>query len=75
MADAVTDARQSITLADQSGYEAGLMAALDAGYDVTSSGMTLDRFCGGGITSVNLASAAGQSVSSSEATVEPVSSR
>ena len=33
----------------------GRMAALDAGYDVTSSGMTLDRFCGGGITSVNLA--------------------
>ena len=31
------------------------MAALEAGYDVTSSGMTLDRFCGSGITSVQLA--------------------
>ena len=31
------------------------MAALEAGYDVRSSGMTLDRFCGSGITSVNLA--------------------
>lgn len=39
------------------GGDMGRMAALDAGYDVTSSGMTLDRFCGGGITSVNLASA------------------
>jgi len=33
------------------------MAALDAGYDIRSSGMTLDRFCGSGITSVNLAAA------------------
>ncbi|WP_374406460.1 acetyl-CoA C-acetyltransferase [Pelagerythrobacter sp.] len=39
------------------GGDLGRMAALDAGYDVTSSGMTLDRFCGGGITSVNLAAA------------------
>ncbi len=31
------------------------MAALEAGYDIRSSGMTLDRFCGSGITSVNLA--------------------
>ena len=31
------------------------MSALEAGYDVRSSGMTLDRFCGSGITSVNLA--------------------
>ncbi|RLQ21622.1 acetyl-CoA C-acyltransferase [Seongchinamella sediminis] len=31
------------------------MAALEAGYDITSSAMTLDRFCGSGITSVNLA--------------------
>ncbi|NQX87582.1 MAG: acetyl-CoA C-acetyltransferase [Halioglobus sp.] len=31
------------------------MAALEAGYDMRSSGMTLDRFCGSGITSVNLA--------------------
>lgn len=39
------------------GGDMGRMASLDAGYDVKSSGMTLDRFCGGGITSVNLASA------------------
>ena len=39
------------------GGDLGRMAALDAGYDVTSSGMTLDRFCGGGITAVNLAAA------------------
>lgn len=31
------------------------MAALEAGYDITSSGVTLDRFCGSGITSVQLA--------------------
>ena len=31
------------------------MAALEAGYDTRSSGVTLDRFCGSGITSVNLA--------------------
>ena len=31
------------------------MAALEAGYDISSSGMTLDRFCGSGITSVQLA--------------------
>jgi acetyl-CoA C-acetyltransferase len=33
----------------------GRMSALDAGYDVRSSGVTLDRFCGSGITAVNLA--------------------
>ena len=33
----------------------GRMSALDAGYDMRSSGVTLDRFCGSGITSVNLA--------------------
>jgi acetyl-CoA C-acetyltransferase len=33
------------------------MAALDAGFSTKASGMTLDRFCGGGITSVNLAAA------------------
>jgi acetyl-CoA acetyltransferase len=33
------------------------MAALDAGYDVRASGVTIDRFCGSGITSVNLAAA------------------
>ena len=31
------------------------MAALEAGFDIRSSGVTLDRFCGSGITSVNLA--------------------
>ena len=31
------------------------MAALDAGFDLRASGVTLDRFCGSGITSVNLA--------------------
>jgi len=40
------------------------MAALDAGYDVRASGTTLDRFCGGGITAVNLA--AGQIMSGME---------
>lgn len=39
------------------GGDLGRMAALDAGFDETSSGTTLDRFCGGGITSVALASA------------------
>lgn len=34
----------------------GRMSALDAGYDITSSGVTLDRFCGSGITSFNIAS-------------------
>lgn len=33
----------------------GRMAALDAGYDTRSSGVTLDRFCGSGITTVNFA--------------------
>ena len=35
----------------------GRMSALDAGYDVKSGGVTLDRFCGSGITSVNVAAA------------------
>jgi acetyl-CoA C-acetyltransferase len=39
------------------GGDLGRMAALDAGYDIRSSGTTLDRFCGGGITTVNLAAA------------------
>ena len=39
------------------GGDLGRMAALDAGYDITSSGTTLDRFCGGGITSVSFAAA------------------
>ena len=40
----------------QSG-DLGRMAALNAGYDVRSSGVTLDRFCGSGITTVSLAAA------------------
>lgn len=39
------------------GGDLGRMAALDAGYDIKASGVTLDRFCGGGITSVNFAAA------------------
>jgi acetyl-CoA C-acetyltransferase len=39
------------------GGDMGRMAALDAGYDVKASGVTLDRFCGGGITATNLAAA------------------
>ena len=39
------------------GGDLGRMSALDAGYDIRSSGVTLDRFCGSGITSVNFAAA------------------
>ncbi|CAN5138319.1 acetyl-CoA C-acetyltransferase [soil metagenome] len=39
------------------GADLGRMAALDAGYDVRASGTTLDRFCGSGITTVNIAAA------------------
>lgn len=39
------------------GGDLGRMSALTAGYDVTSSGVTLDRFCGSGITAVNFAAA------------------
>ncbi|MCB1853929.1 MAG: acetyl-CoA C-acetyltransferase [Halieaceae bacterium] len=39
------------------GGDLARMAALDAGYDIRASGVTLDRFCGSGITSVNLAAA------------------
>ncbi len=39
---------------EQSG-DLGRMAALDAGYDVRASGVTLDRFCGSGITANNIA--------------------
>ena len=35
----------------------GRMAALDAGYSITASGVSLDRFCGGGITAVNMGAA------------------
>src|SRR5262249_21214729 len=46
----------SAQIGPQSG-DLARMAALDAGYDIRSSGVTLDRFCGSGITSVNLAAA------------------
>jgi acetyl-CoA C-acetyltransferase len=39
------------------GGDMGRMAALDAGYDVRASGVTLDRFCGSGLTAANLAAA------------------
>jgi len=39
------------------GGDLGRMAALDAGFDIKASGVTLDRFCGSGITSVSLAAA------------------
>lgn len=39
------------------GGDMGRMAALDAGYDIKASGVTLDRYCGSGITAVNLAAA------------------
>lgn len=42
----------------QSGKQASCiarMAALDAGYDHASTGLTIDRFCGSGLTAVNLA--------------------
>jgi acetyl-CoA C-acetyltransferase len=35
----------------------GRMSALDAGYDIRASGVTLDRFCGSGITAVVMAAA------------------
>ncbi len=39
------------------GGDMGRMAALDAGYDTKASGVTLDRFCGSGITATSLAAA------------------
>ena len=42
----------------------GRMSALLAGYSIKSSGVTLDRFCGSGITTANLA--AGQIMSGME---------
>ena len=41
----------------QQGGDLGRMAALDAGYSTKASGVTLDRFCGSGITTVNMAAA------------------
>jgi acetyl-CoA C-acetyltransferase len=39
------------------GGDLGRMAALDAGFDMRVSGVTLDRFCGSGLTAANLAAA------------------
>jgi len=39
------------------GMDMARMALLDAGYSHLASGVTIDRFCGSGITSVNLAAA------------------
>jgi len=46
----------SAQVGEQTG-DIGRMSALDAGYDVRASDVTLDRFCGSGITSVNMAAA------------------
>jgi acetyl-CoA C-acetyltransferase len=46
----------SSQVSEQSG-DLGRMAALDAGYDVRASGVTLDRFCGSGITANSFAAA------------------
>ena len=39
------------------GADLGRMGALLAGYDLKASGVTLDRFCGSGITTVNMGAA------------------
>jgi len=39
------------------GGDLARMALLDAGYDTRASGVTLDRFCGSGITTTNMAAA------------------
>ncbi len=46
----------SSQVCEQSG-DLGRMAALDAGYDTHASGVTLDRFCGSGITANSFAAA------------------
>ncbi|MDG1367217.1 MAG: acetyl-CoA C-acetyltransferase [Acidimicrobiales bacterium] len=46
----------SSQVVEQSG-DIGRMSALAAGYDIKASGVTLDRFCGSGITSANIAAA------------------
>lgn len=43
------------TQVDAQGCDLARMALLNAGFDVKASGVTLDRFCGSGITAVNLA--------------------
>ncbi len=40
------------------GGDLGRMALLDAGWDTRASGVTLDRFCGSGITATNFAATA-----------------
>ncbi|SEJ65741.1 acetyl-CoA C-acetyltransferase [Sphingobium sp. AP50] len=45
------------TQVGKQGGDLGRMAALDAGFDVRASGVTLDRYCGSGITAVSLAAA------------------
>jgi acetyl-CoA C-acetyltransferase len=40
---------------DAQGEDLGRMSALDAGFDIRASGVTLDRFCGSGITAVGMA--------------------
>jgi acetyl-CoA C-acetyltransferase len=52
------------TQAGKQGADLGRMSALLAGYDVKASGVTLDRFCGSGITTT--AFAAGQIISGME---------
>jgi acetyl-CoA C-acetyltransferase len=47
----------SSQVCEQSG-DLGRMSALDAGFDVKASGVTLDRFCGSGITAANIAATA-----------------
>jgi acetyl-CoA C-acetyltransferase len=46
------------TQVGKQGYCIARMAALDAGYDVAASGITVDRFCGSGLSAVNLAAMA-----------------
>src|SRR5947208_3065319 len=39
------------------GGDPGRMCALDAGFDTRASGITLDRFCGSGLSAISLAAA------------------
>ena len=45
------------TQIDKQSANLGRMTALAAGYDVKAPALTLDRFCGGGVTAVQLAAA------------------
>jgi acetyl-CoA C-acetyltransferase len=42
---------------EQQGGALGRMAALDAGFDMRASGVSLDRFCGSGLTATSMAAA------------------